>query len=88
MSLSKSRVLSIFAWLLICLKPAVAYELKTHWEISGRAFDESRGMRSYLKAIAVTENDTFDPSSASLPRQLKEFKNTGTPRDWMIEVYP
>ena len=62
-----------------------AYELRTHRDITQRAFDASSGVAAYLDALGIKTSDTFDPGSATPPGELDLFENKGFPRDWMIE---
>jgi hypothetical protein len=64
---------------------AHAYELRTHGEITRQAYQSSLGLSSYLQAVGITESDTFDLASRTVPEKLAQFENTGTAQDWMIE---
>src|SRR5262245_45052004 len=70
---------------LIHLAVVAAYDLRTHGGITGRAFDTSSGVAAYLEAIGIKARDIFDPDRTTPFSQLALFRNTATPRDWMIE---
>ncbi len=70
---------------LTCESFSDAYELRTHAEITNRAFERSKGTGSYLQAIGIKRSDVFDYNSRTFPDLLADFDNSGTPRDWMIE---
>jgi hypothetical protein len=85
MSRRRSCAAVVAAWLLIGGGAADAYEVRTHGEITRWAFEQSERLQRYLQAGGIKATDTFDPGTATPLGQLRGFRNTGTPRDWMIE---
>src|SRR5258707_8475533 len=61
------------------------YELRTHGDITGRAFERSQNTKKYLEGLQIKPTDVFDLGSRTLPTLLADFVNTATLRDWMIE---
>ena len=72
-------------WVLVQGEPLAAYELRTHGEVTRRAFEVSEGVKAYLEAVGIRSAEVLDPRAITSPGQLARFENTGTPRDWMIE---
>jgi hypothetical protein len=64
---------------------AISYELRTHEEITRRAFEASTGLKNYLTSQSISPGQTFDPNAVTRRAQLAQFQNTGTAVDWMIE---
>src|SRR5438876_3089200 len=64
---------------------SAAYDVRTHGEITRRAFETSRGVVGYLTAAGLHATDTFSLSARAPIELLAGFQNTGTARDWMIE---
>src|SRR5438094_4131369 len=80
-----SGSLLLTAWVFVQVGPAAAYELRTHGEMSRQGVEQSEGVKDYLETIGVKDGDTFDLSGVTPPNQLRNFRNSGTLRDWMIE---
>jgi hypothetical protein len=76
-------------WLPVYSTPSEAWDLRTHWAITDQAVNDalnaSTGLAGYLTDVGIQKTDTFDPAAATPQPQLAFFRNTGTPRDWMIE---
>jgi hypothetical protein len=64
---------------------AHSYELRTHGEITRRAYDASEGVAAYLSAVGLRGTDRFDLDARTPREQLASFVNTGTAMDWIIE---
>jgi len=79
------RLLFLIPWLLIQVGSPGAYELRTHGEITRRAFEASKDLADYLDAVSIRSTDKFALGGITRLEQLADFENTGTPRDWMIE---
>lgn len=69
----------------ISFAQGLAYELRTHGEIAGRAFDTSSGTGSYFIDVGIDPKETFNRQGRTTSDKLANFDNTGTLRDWMIE---
>jgi hypothetical protein len=85
---SRKVLIPIMLWLTWETASTMAYELRTHEQITQKAFLKSKYVRRYLEGIGARETDIFDaasPFQRSRPDQLADFVNTGTPQDWMIE---
>src|SRR5262245_49571208 len=78
-------ILSSSSWFLLYSWEAAAYEVRTHGEITRRAFETSDGIRSYLQAAGIRSNDPLARGMRTPAQLLAGFDTTGTPRDWMIE---
>ncbi len=78
-------LLILMPWVLVQGGSLAAYELRTHGEITRRAFDMSEGVKGYLEAVGIRSTEVLDPIAITPPGQLALFDNTGIPRDWMIE---
>src|SRR5215813_1161185 len=63
----------------------LAYDLRTHAQITERAFAGSQGVAGYLNDLGIALSDIFDVRSRTRADQLADFDNTGTLHDWMIE---
>ncbi|MGH2362874.1 MAG: hypothetical protein ACRDGM_20290, partial [bacterium] len=86
--MSRPRFVVIF--LLAAFLPShtakvAAYELRTHGEITRKAFDASFAVRAYLEDVGLSPGDTFDLGRVTSSLQLRGFENSGTLQDWMIE---
>src|SRR5215831_8848600 len=81
----KRQLLFLASLLLVRAGSVEAYELRTHSEITLRAFDASQGVKTFLEAVTIQATDTFDQEHTTPPAQLSNFRNTGTARDWMLE---
>src|SRR5262245_11364063 len=64
---------------------ALAYDVRTHGEITRRAYQTSQTVATYLGATGLRDTDRFDLQARIPTERLGLFENTGTVQDWMIE---
>jgi hypothetical protein len=76
-------VVAIWTFLDPCL--AQPYEVRTHAEITTRAFLGSARLSAYMIDAAVDSARIFDAAHITPFQNPAGFVNTGVPRDWMSE---
>jgi hypothetical protein len=84
----------IHAFLIVCIsflvvagspRLSAAYEVRTHGEVTRRAYEASAGIATYLQMLGISHDQQFASDTVTPRQYLARFENTGTPRDWMIE---